>query len=536
MAQTKNQKQADQPEDETMHWADIAAKKVIAERGDKDSYTVAAGITPSGVVHIGNCREIITSDLVARALRKLGKHVRFIYSWDDYDVFRKVPVDLPKQEEMKSFLRKPVVDTMDPWGCHTNYAEHNKKAVENIMPVIDIYPEYLYQAKNYRACKYAEQIREAMKARQKIREILDKFREEPLENDWLPLSAYCPKCGIDEVTISEYDEEYSVRIKCECGFDERVDFRSCGHIKLPWRIDWPMRWNYENVDFEPGGKDHSTPGGSRDTAAQIVKAVWNKEPPVYQMYDFVTIKGQGGKMSKSKGEVVTLQHVLDIYEPEVARYIFCGTRPNREFQISFDLDVLKIYADFDRVEQAYYGKLEAEQKDKIDLMKRVYEFCTIGKVPVKMPFQPLFRHLVNIIQIFEGDLDNAEEFFKNEIKDEYDKKRFMARAKCAKLWLENYAPDEFKFKVQSSVPADVNLSDSQKKVLKQVAKCLREKDIPEKELHNEFYAIFTEHGLSGNEFFEAAYAVLIHKKRGPQLASFILTIGKEKVAALFEQV
>ena len=65
------------------HWADQIAEKVIREKGDKESYTVASGITPSGVVHFGNFREVITVDLVARALMQKGKKVRFIYSWDD---------------------------------------------------------------------------------------------------------------------------------------------------------------------------------------------------------------------------------------------------------------------------------------------------------------------------------------------------------------------------------------------------------------------------------------------------------------------
>ena len=67
------------------HWADTTAIRVIAQKGEKEIYTVASGITPSGTVHIGNFREVITVDLVARALRKLGRNVRFIYSWDDFD-------------------------------------------------------------------------------------------------------------------------------------------------------------------------------------------------------------------------------------------------------------------------------------------------------------------------------------------------------------------------------------------------------------------------------------------------------------------
>ncbi|MBR6085458.1 MAG: class I tRNA ligase family protein, partial [Spirochaetales bacterium] len=66
----------------SVHWADIYAEKIIREKGDKDLYTCASGITPSGTVHIGNFREIISVDLVVKALRQKGKNVRFIYSWD----------------------------------------------------------------------------------------------------------------------------------------------------------------------------------------------------------------------------------------------------------------------------------------------------------------------------------------------------------------------------------------------------------------------------------------------------------------------
>ena len=50
-------------------WADQAARRTIAARPDTETFVVAAGITPSGVVHIGNLREVITVDFLARALR-----------------------------------------------------------------------------------------------------------------------------------------------------------------------------------------------------------------------------------------------------------------------------------------------------------------------------------------------------------------------------------------------------------------------------------------------------------------------------------
>ena len=54
------------------HWADQAAAKTLAAHPNAQVITVAAGITPSGVVHVGNFREVMTVDLVARALRDRG--------------------------------------------------------------------------------------------------------------------------------------------------------------------------------------------------------------------------------------------------------------------------------------------------------------------------------------------------------------------------------------------------------------------------------------------------------------------------------
>ena len=130
-----------------MHWTDSIVRKIVAEKGDKAKYTVAAGITPSGSVHIGNFREIITVELVKRALEFNGKKVRFIYSWDDYDVFRKVPKNMPKQDMLKKNLRKPIVDVPDPFGREDSYARHHEVDVEEDVARVGIKPEFLYQAK-----------------------------------------------------------------------------------------------------------------------------------------------------------------------------------------------------------------------------------------------------------------------------------------------------------------------------------------------------------------------------------------------------
>src|ERR1700677_5161808 len=85
-----------------IHWADHVAEDLIEKHPGKTEFVCASGISPSGVVHIGNFREVITVDFVVRALRGRGRKVRFIYSWDDYDAFRKVPANLPQKEMLEA--------------------------------------------------------------------------------------------------------------------------------------------------------------------------------------------------------------------------------------------------------------------------------------------------------------------------------------------------------------------------------------------------------------------------------------------------
>lgn len=75
-------------------WAENIAKQIIARRPDKDEYVCAAGISPSGSIHIGNFRDIATSYFVVQALRGMGRKARLLFSWDEFDRLRKIPVNV----------------------------------------------------------------------------------------------------------------------------------------------------------------------------------------------------------------------------------------------------------------------------------------------------------------------------------------------------------------------------------------------------------------------------------------------------------
>ncbi len=541
------------------HWADSYAARVVAERGAAEPaatgarahFTCASGITPSGTIHIGNFREIITVDLVARAIRDRGERVRFIYSWDDYDVFRKVPANVPDPEAFKQYLRLPITSVPDPWGNEGSYARAHEKRIESVLPLVGIEPEYLYQADRYRRGAYAEGIRAALAARETIREVLNEHRTEPLPADWWPVSVFSRFNERDNTTVLDWDGEWMLTYRCDdTGSIETVDIRTAGCVKLPWRVDWPMRWAYERVDFEPAGKEHHSAGGSYDTAREIAARVYGYEAPVSFKYDFISIKGMGGKISSSSGEVIAIDDVLEVYQPEIVRYLFAGTRPNAEFAISFDLDVIKIYEDYDRCERIYYGLEEVGEKKRLK-ESRIYELSQVDESFARRtpgaaggdhtpPVQVPFRHLCNLLLITAGDIEAALDRFEA-TGEAYrmsaeSRERARVRARCAWTWIQKHAPEDFRFTLRSPGDRPVELAEAERKALGGLIEELetRFESHDEKSLQSAVYEIARANSLEPADFFAVLYRVLIGKEKGPRLAGFLMTLGRATVLEILD--
>jgi lysyl-tRNA synthetase class 1 len=513
------------------HWPVHVAKKIIEFKGDLPVYTIAAGITPSGVVHIGNFREIMTVHLVGVALRKLGKNVRFIYSWDDYDVFRKIPNNFPNKELLEKYLRQPIVDVPDPFGCHSNYAEHNEKVLEEELPSMGIFPEFIYQSKKYRSCVYAEGMKKALLNKDKIKVILDKWRADDLEENWNPVRVFCERCNTDRTKVEGYDGAYSLTYSCECGFRDTFDFRKKGIAKLQWRVDWPMRWDFEKVKFEPSGKEHSSEGGSNTTANEIVREVYGYEPPFHIMYEFISIKGTGGKMSSSKGNTIDLKEMKSVYEPCVIKYIFVRPIPSKSFEVSFDGDVIAIYDSFDRLERVYFGLEPSDKENTIEQLKSIYEFSAV-EIPASMPFQPGFRHITTILQLNLFDEAKTYDYFKSGVKTSFDDVRLKTRISCAKHWLLNYAPDQFVFRVQDRASdSALRMPVLHKSALREFSDLLFD-GMSENEIGEVFKKVAESNNIPFVDLFRSSYLLLLGKERGPKLFQLIENVGVQKFKSL----
>jgi len=513
----------------SQYWADQFAEKLIKSR-KKNKFTVASGITPSGTLHFGNFREIITTDIVARALKDAGAKVRFIYSWDDYDRFRKIPKNMPKQNILKKYIGFPVSQVPNVFGTkHKSYAMYLESKLEESVKLVGIYPEFINQGTLYAKNFYAEEIKTAFQNRKKIVEILNKYRKEPYTSEWYPGEVYCKKHGNDFTKIIDYDGEYKITYKHKSGHSATIDFRKEAGLKLKWKSDWPMRWAYEKVDFEPGGKDHSTYGSSYTVGKDIVK-IFDWITPDYLRYEFINMKGRPGKMSSSKGTSQSLGDVLKFYIPELARYTFAGRTPKTEIFYPMDEGIFKHYEDFYYTERVAFGKENVSKKEQTQ-QERVYRMSVVDKIPQRMPIQPSFKHCVELMNIYRNV---SKALTSMSIKTKQDKERYSRVLECAGNWIGEFASERYKFTINTKV-SKIKLTSNQKLGISELGKILT-KDISEKELYSKFPEIMDANNLNAKTFFPVIYQILINKNAGPRLAPFILAIGRTKVKKLLNSI
>jgi lysyl-tRNA synthetase class 1 len=533
---------SDEEKKQPLFWSDQLAFAVTKKFPERDTYVCASGITPSGYVHIGNFREIITTDFVVKSLENFcGEDAKFIYSWDDYDRFRKVPENVP--DEWEEYIGLPVSEVPDPEGCHDSYAAHFEAMLEEELEDMHMDIEFIRQSEMFKESEYAPLIRKAMKHKEEIKRILDQYRSEPLEEDWYPLRVYCRECGKDFTVIHEYDGDYTVEYFCEnCQEEQEVNFKENDSVKPPWRVDWPMRWVYENVSFEPGGKDHSAAGSSRDTGSEIVEEVYGEDPPVYQMYDFVRLKGSDKKISSSSGEdAMTLSELKEVYSTEMIRFLFSQTKPRQVLNMAFDEEIIQIYDRFDRIESHYFNPEELDNEKKQRHQERVYKLATV-ETPDEEPVRVPFKHAAFVAQTVpeEDWSEKGIESLKRtgHLSDEISEKEVetvLDRLRRAKNWAREYAPDDYVYEINWDSLGD--FTEEELEALDYLQELLEENEFGDaEELDDQIWYVRDMSALDTGKFFETCYHALLNRESGPRLSTLIMSIGQEDTAEILESI
>ncbi|WP_329434308.1 MULTISPECIES: lysine--tRNA ligase [unclassified Streptomyces] len=571
---------------ETQDWVSRYADDVIAEserRAPGKPVVVASGLSPSGPIHLGNLREVMTPHLVADEVRRRGYEVRHLISWDDYDRYRKVPAGVPGVDESwAEHIGKPLTSVPAPAGsAYPNWAEHFKAAMTGALGELGVEFDGISQTEQYTSGVYREQILHAMKHRGDIDAILDQYRtkkappkqqqkqQKPVdeaeleaaegsgaanEDDgsggvggYYPYKPFCGACGKDLTTVTSYDDE-TTELSYTCtldGHSETVRLTEFNRGKLVWKVDWPMRWAFEGVIFEPSGVDHSSPGSSFQVGGQIV-GIFGGKQPIGPMYAFVGISGMA-KMSSSKGGVPTPADALQIMEPQLLRWLYARRRPNQSFKIAFDQEIQRLYDEWD--------KLASKVADGSVLPADAAAYTrAVGTAAGELPRTPRplpYRTLASVADVTAGAEDQTLRIL-SELDPEnpvtaLDEVR--PRLDRAEAWISKYVPAESRTLVRAEpdTQALAALDDEARESLRLLLDGLDSHWSLDGLTHLVYGVPKVRAGFSPDatpkelppeiktaqrSFFALLYDLLVGRDTGPRLPTLLLAVGADRVRKL----
>ncbi|MEU9111895.1 lysine--tRNA ligase [Streptomyces sp. NPDC048483] len=562
-------------------WVSRFADEVIAEaerRAPGKPVVCASGLSPSGPIHLGNLREVMTPHLVADEIRRRGHEVRHLISWDDYDRYRKVPAGVPGVDDSwAEHIGKPLTSVPAPAGSpYPNWAEHFKAAMTEALAEMGVEYDGISQTEQYTSGVYREQVLHAMKHRAQIDAILGQYRtkkapakksQKPVdeaeleaaegsgaaaEDDgssgsagYFPYKPYCGQCEKDLTTVTAYDDETTeLTYTCtECGFGETVRLSEFHRGKLVWKVDWPMRWAYEGVVFEPSGVDHSSPGSSFVVGGQIVREVFDGAQPIGPMYAFVGISGMA-KMSSSKGGVPTPGDALKIMEAPLLRWLYARRRPNQSFKIAFDQEIQRLYDEWDKL-AAKVTDGSAQPADAAAYKR------AIGTAAGELPTTPRplpYRTLASVMDITAGHDEQTLRILSELDPDNPVASLDVARPRLdkAEYWITTQVPAEQRTIVREQ-PAEellATLDDQARGSLRLLLDGLDEHwsldglttlvyGVPKVQAGLEPDAKPTpELKVAQRAFFALLYNLLVGRDTGPRLPTLLLAVGAERVRKL----
>ncbi|MCL5773144.1 MAG: lysine--tRNA ligase [Firmicutes bacterium] len=514
-----------------MFWADKIAEEAQGPQVINDSKT------PSGLIHVGAIRGVAIHYMIYKAMKDRGRDAAFLYGIDDYDPMDSLPVYLDRNIYAK-YMGVPLSMIPAPDGSSKSFSDFYADDFIDVVNKLGMKPQIYYMHEYYKSGKMNKVIDVVLRNDAKIREIYARISGAQRTEDWLPFQVVCEKCGkIGTTRVFKYDGE-KVYYKCE---PEMVVWAAgCGHEgsmspfdgngKLPWKLEWVGKWIVLGVTIEGAGKDHSAAGGSREVSEAICREVFNAKPPLNVPYEFFIVGGK--KMSSSRGVGASCREMYEKLPPEILRLLMLRKRPETAIDFSPDGDSIpRLMNDYDEFSNDYFAPDDEEKKER----KRLFEFIA-GDKEIKKLYLPQFTFVAIMVQLPHVDMFKVFETQKGSplTKDEIEE--IEVRAKYARVWLENFASEGVKFKVQEKLPDAVSqLSPEQIKYLESLADALSGEEWNGDKLQTAIFTQANSMSLPQGKAFQAIYSALLGRPSGPRAGWLIAALDKEFVTERFSQ-
>lgn len=507
--------------------------------GSKVDLVVNAGLSVSGLQHVGRLRgEIALSHLIARSLREEGRRVvqsLVLYTQDEWKGKPGQLAQFPG-DEGKRYVGRRLIDVPDPEGCHAGWVDHFWRDFGGVLDRFAPDVRTVTTTEAYRNPEMQGIVRDLVGRAEAVRAVVNKYRgRRPYPPGWLPFEAFCESCGTigaRTVRLSGSTVEY----ECErCGASGRSPLEKG---KLNWRLEWPALWKVYRVDVEPFGKDHATPGGSRDSCKEIAETIMRSRPPMGIPYEWVGLADRGkdlGDMGSSDFLGFTPAQWLEVGDPEILRYAYAFNPIFR--RVVFDLARVDALHDaYDLAEAAHYAD---DREGDEENFARSYELAQLALPPEDRPFALSYRHAAFLAQI--SPAERRLEWCLRRMRDtglltrgltEFERDRVRRRIAQGGTWVAKYAPENKVVLLEALSPAVASQLDTRDRDSLRIY-ADRAAGIPwTEDAIKDSMVSLTKGGklpVDTPRFFRNLYLVLLGQERGPRAAPFLAVLPKEWV-------
>jgi len=513
-----------------MFWTEEVAAKCGGPQIINDSKT------PSGRVHVGALRGVLIHDAIFRTLQEKGIGARYLFGVDDYDPLDEIPAG--KGAHFEKYLGQPLCSVPPPDGSSApDMAEHYISEFFAIFEELGVKVEKYRMRDVYRSGRFNDAIDTILKNAATVRRVYKEVSNSDRPATWFPFQTVCENCGrIGTTEVFAYEDGL---VSYRCRPDMVKWARGCGHEgkvspfdgrgKLPWKLEWVAKWITFPVTIEGAGKDHSTKGGSRDVSAACLRAIFGKEPPLNVPYEFFLVGG--AKMSSSRGVGASARDIANLLPPEVLRFLMIRTKPNSP--VNFDVKeegIVKLFNEFDR----YHTRVTQEKTATPD---EAFVYRLAELTPEGPYFNANFQLVTAMAQM--PHLDAVEQITrrKGAPLTEIERRHLDQRIASARMWVENYAAEEEKTRLQETLPTRAaELTAVQRAFLTQLAEALPGTPWEDDALQARVFETARLTPIEQPLAFKAIYRVLLDRDAGPKAGNLLAFLDADFVTARFREL
>ena len=509
--------------DKTSAWPFVEAKKMLRERKTyiekKGKITLQTGYGPSGLPHIGTFGEVARTSMIVNALKHLTDLPTEIITFsDDMDGLRKVPDNVPEKKLLEKNLHKPLSQVPDPFKKFKSFGEHNNEMLKNFLDNFKFNYNFKSSTDLYKSGFFNSSLQIILENYDDIMSIILPTLGKERQKTYSPFLPICPETGhVLEIPVKEINKEKSKIIFDNKGDDLELSILD-GNCKLQWKVDWAMRWYALDVDFEMYGKDLIE---SAILSTKIIKLIGKTQPSGFAYELFLDEKGE--KISKSKGNGITIDQWLDYASPE-SLSLYMYQNPKRAKKLYKEIVPKTVDEYLELIEKA-------KNQNELQLLMNPLWHVHESNIPKENSIMT-FSMLLNLVET--SNANNKEllwKFVKKYKKDISEKDHPIFDN------LVGYAIKYF----NEVIRAQKNYKSPSKEeklaleaLVKTLEKC-NDKMSPE-DIQTLIYSTGKENGYSENlrDWFKLIYQVVFGDENGPRMGFFISFFGVNETKDLIK--